>query len=158
MGEADEPGVGGGEFLGGPVARSEEHRGEEDEAGDDQHDGHDRRPLGEFVEFALERQAENHRGDRADDDDRDHPATGSIEPGHLHEVLAEVHEHGDQRAEVKHRRRCEVGAIASEQGRNEDEVSARGDREELGESLDHSPQDGVQHWGEVRRVLTAQGV
>ena len=44
-------------------------------------------------------------------------------------------------------------AIPAEQGGNEDEVSARGDRKELGEPLNRSPQDGIQHCAEVRGVL-----
>ena len=76
------------------------------------------------------------------------------EPKDSHHLGPVVDEHGGERAEMEDgahgkRRGLYVHAQLIEKCRDEDQVARRGDRQELGESLDQAPDDGVEHGGTV---------
>ena len=82
------------------------------------------------------------------------PSGSLLKMNDLGQVVPEIDEHRRQSSEVEHRagsqaRGLDVEPELGEKGRYDHQVAIGGDRQELGDSLDESPDDRGEHGGTV---------
>ena len=124
--------------------------GHEDAGGAEQLDAALVRPLERVLEEAAEGEAGDHGRDRPDDEEPEDPAArGDVGPPAEHaehqpeDLVAEVDEQGHQRPHVEQDGEAEGRLSPAQHARDEHQVTAGGDGEEFGQSLDETEDDFV---------------
>ncbi|AGW41545.1 preprotein translocase subunit SecA [Leifsonia xyli subsp. cynodontis DSM 46306] len=154
--EAEDDAVAPGQLAEAAGLRAHPVRDAQQDAEDDERDGDDPERAESGLDRILERQAEDDDRNAAQDDQpahpgvrvaTRHPAGQRLDPARddPRDVAPEVQQHGGLRAELDDRGEAGARVPARAQQLTDDaDVRARGDGQELGESLDEAQDEGVE--------------